>query len=73
MNNQTSKILTVVSDNTVICADTNLKSLREKFLEIEPSFWKYDRLALRLRKSNKTIFYSNDKEYHIQMIKAEKK
>lgn len=69
MNNQTSKILTVVLNNRVVCADTNLKSLREQFLKIEPTFWKYDRLALRLRKSDKTIFFVEDKEYHIQITK----
>ncbi|WP_044403410.1 hypothetical protein [Lacinutrix sp. Hel_I_90] len=70
MNKQTSQIITAVLNNEVIYADTNLKSFRDNFAAIEPSFWHYYKLYPKMKKTNKVVFEVEDKQYHIQITKA---
>lgn len=71
MNKHINQIITAILDNKVIYLDTNLKSFRNKFAELEPTFWNYYKLYPKLKKSSRVVFEVDDKKYFIQMIKAE--
>lgn len=71
MNKHINQLITAVLNNRVVYADTNLKNFRDKFAELEPSFWKYHKLYSKLKNIDIIEFDVDDKKYFIQMIKAE--
>ena len=67
MNERISQVIVIILNNRLICVDTNTASIHRKFITIEPSFWKYDKLHRLLKTNDYLTFIIEDKTYHIEI------
>lgn len=72
MNERISQIITIVLNNRIVCLDTNIQGVYNKFMEVEPNFWNYHKLYRKFQSENYFIFSVDDKEYHIEITTKEK-
>ncbi|PPK99003.1 hypothetical protein [Parapedobacter indicus] len=68
MNPNVTKLYTIISDNTAIVVETNLKHLIDRFQEIEPNALGYASYVLKFKEQKKFVQVIAGKEYHFQQI-----
>ncbi len=68
MNPNVTKLYTIILDNAVIVAETNLKNLIEAFQQVEPNSLGYHSFFLKFKEQKKFAYVISGKEYHFQQI-----
>lgn len=72
MNDRIKQIITVVVNNRIVSAETNVSATYRNIKSLEPSIYSYEKLYLQLKKEDYLTFKVDDKTYHIEVTKNKK-
>jgi hypothetical protein len=72
MNERIKQIITVVLNNRVVSAETNLSATHRNIKTIEPLMYSYEKLYLQFKNKDYITHSINENTYHIEITRNKK-